>query len=317
MKECPKCHTMLEDDDLFCPECGTKYEEVAKGKGPDFPTTITGLDTIVSKHLEVASTNSGKTVTTLLSLQTYPDAYIQLISSDGLGFVVDVALERKRGEGTLIARIKASELYPLFSADDDSNNDFFATMEIGHQDSSAVVLLSKLLTEVYEQPIGVLPGFVICVNGKAIELGESKKQTKPEPSGEKSITQGEELPNVDAQVKTSLDDESILKTQSTQQSEEKESAEELTEKEISSTKFLLLIAKTAALAIIVLPFINVGTSFGIGWYILIVIVGLVLLAMFGTDVKTKEDKSMVKFCLILLAIIAAVMYFWGPLNDRY
>ena len=26
MKECPKCKTMMEDDALFCGECGTKFE---------------------------------------------------------------------------------------------------------------------------------------------------------------------------------------------------------------------------------------------------------------------------------------------------
>ena len=26
MKECPKCKSMMEDDALFCGECGTKFE---------------------------------------------------------------------------------------------------------------------------------------------------------------------------------------------------------------------------------------------------------------------------------------------------
>ena len=47
----------------------------------------------------------------------------------------------------------------------------------------------------------------------------------------------------------------------------------------------------AALAIIGLPFIIVGTSFGIGWYILIACVGLMFIAMLGTNVHTQEDKS--------------------------
>lgn len=304
MKECPKCHTMLEDDDLFCPECGTKYVERTSEKEPDFPTTIPGLDTIVLKHLNVVFTKPGKIVTTLLHLQAYPNAAIQLLSSGPFNLVVDVALERERGEGSLIARIKESDLYPLFSADNDSDDEFFATMEMGDPDALTIGHLSRLLTEVYEQPIDVLPGYEICVNGKVLESGKSKtKQAIPEPPEEKVITQEES---------------SNAQTNEVQHAEEEKTAEGLTEEEASATKLLLTVAKVAALAIIGLPFIIVGTSFGIGWFILIACVGLMFIAMLGTNVHTQEDKSQVKFYLILLAIIAAVMYIWGPLNaDNY
>ena len=86
------------------------------------------------------------------------------------------------------------------------------------------------------------------------------------------------------------------------------------------TKSCLILAKiTSILGCIVAigPFFITGFSFGILWYVIIVLAGFISIATLGTEGKSKDDFSFVKTAIVIVCVIGIIMYLWGPLNPDY
>ena len=68
--------------------------------------------------------------------------------------------------------------------------------------------------------------------------------------------------------------------------------------------------------IIVLPFFITGFSFGFFWYLLIIATALIMLSLYGLDVK-KTDRKHVVGVLFIYFVIFLLMIIWGPINVNY
>lgn len=192
MKECINCKAILEDDELFCHECGTK-QEIQEGNiqveevqesgskkcihcGETIETDcmfcpfcgmeqkeeiheiVAKVPEIVKDHLSRILLNPGKWVATIIFPNKYPKSAFQLLTNKEDGFVINVALEESRGEGELISRIKQSTYYAKFIVNDLSEKDFFANMKLNSEED-AIKILSGLLHDVYEQSFIAAPRY--------------------------------------------------------------------------------------------------------------------------------------------------------------
>ena len=193
---------MLEDDEMYCHECGTKQEaeegEVQVGDTHEFEgkkcihcgenieadstfcpfcgkeqkaetaqKIVAKVPEIVKDHLSRVLLNQGKWIATIIIPQKYPKSAFQLLTNKEEGFVINVALEKaKSGEDDLITRIMQSSYYAKFVVDDPNENDFFANMKLNNKED-AIKLLSGLLHDIYEQPFNVAPRY-------ETDLGEDK-----------------------------------------------------------------------------------------------------------------------------------------------
>ena len=91
----------------------------------------------------------------------------------------------------------------------------------------------------------------------------------------------------------------------------------LTEKEAVICKYKNYLGVFLCLYISITPFYLFGFSFGFFWYLLIAFVIFLLLSLWGTAWKTREDMSTVNEVLIMLIVIGFIMFLWGPLNPNY
>lgn len=221
MKECPNCKAILEDDELFCHECGTKQEiqkdeaqieEVQEsggktcvycgkiveadctfcpfcGKEQKEETVheiVAKVPEIVKDHLSRVLLNPGKWIATIIFPNKYPKSAFQLLTNKEDGFVINVALEESRGEGELISRIKQSTFYAKFIVNDPSEKDFFANMKLNSEED-AIKILSGLLHDVYEQSFIAAPRY-------ETDMGEDETVTpKVEIKCKKCIHCGESI----------------------------------------------------------------------------------------------------------------------------
>ena len=70
------------------------------------------------------------------------------------------------------------------------------------------------------------------------------------------------------------------------------------------------------IAIIALPFLMHGFSFGLFWYLTIVAVGYLLYKIFEKGVKNLSISD-IKKGIIAFSIIGLIMFMWGPLSTSY
>lgn len=193
MKECINCKAQLEDDELFCHECGTKQEiqegealveevqepeekkcihcgEIIEADSMFCPfcgkeqkkeviqEIVAKVPEIVKDHLSKVLLNPGKWISTVIFPNKYPKSAFQLLSNKKDGFVINIALEKSMGEEGLIKRIMQSSYYAKFIIDDPSEDDFFAIMKLNDEED-AIKQLSGLLHDVYEQPFNGAPDY--------------------------------------------------------------------------------------------------------------------------------------------------------------
>lgn len=220
MKECINCKTLLEDDELFCHECGTKQEieepeaqvgdtqkpEVKKcihcgesieadslfcpfcgkeQKEEPVQTIVLNVPEIVKDHMSRVLLNPDKWISTVLFPQKYPNSAFQLLTNNECGFVIDVGLEMTRGEEDLIKRIKQSPYLNKFVVGDPSDNDFYAVMKLGDEDD-AITKLSGFLHDIYDQPFDAAIKY-------ETDMGKDKPVTTSISKGKKCIHCGEVL----------------------------------------------------------------------------------------------------------------------------
>ena len=101
----------------------------------------------------------------------------------------------------------------------------------------------------------------------------------------------------------------------TEKKEEEETP--LTENEAKKGKRIKTIDIYLGWALIILPFMFHGFSFGFFWYLLIAGVAFLTLLCHVNEVKTTTDKDGTIGFLVIMIIIGIIMYIWGPLNPNY
>ena len=70
-------------------------------------------------------------------------------------------------------------------------------------------------------------------------------------------------------------------------------------------------------AIMIMPFIFHGFSFGFFWYLLIAGVAFLTLICHMNEMKTTTDKDGTIGFLVIMIIVGIIMFIWGPLNPNY
>lgn len=101
--------------------------------------------------------------------------------------------------------------------------------------------------------------------------------------------------------------------------EEKKEEEEtpLTESETKKGKMTKTIDICLGWALIILPFVFHGFSFGFFWYLLIAGVAFLTLICHVGEMKTTTDKDGAIGFLVIMIIVGIIMFIWGPLNPNY
>ena len=97
--------------------------------------------------------------------------------------------------------------------------------------------------------------------------------------------------------------------------EEKETL--LTESEAKKVKMINTIDLCLGWALIILPFMFHGLSFGFFWYLLIAGVAFLTLICHVNEMKTTTDKDGTIGFFVIMIIVGIVMFIWGPLNPNY
>lgn len=97
----------------------------------------------------------------------------------------------------------------------------------------------------------------------------------------------------------------------------KEEETPLTESEVKKGKMIRTIDIYLGWALIILPFMFHGFSFGFFWYLLIAGVAFLTLICHVSEMKTTTDKDGTTVFLFIMVIIGIIMFIWGPLNPNY
>ena len=151
------------------------------------------------------------------------------------------------------------------------------------------------------------------------------------PKGKKCVHCGEELEEGmdfcpfcgkkqtierDSKPRKAKEQKQVAQEEPVKEEKKEEEKIPLTAEELQNAKTKKYIGIGLSAAIVLLPFLVRGGKFAGGWYVLIVI-GALLSFCFAAKVETKKDKDGIDFAVIILAVIAAIMFIWGPINPKY
>ena len=98
--------------------------------------------------------------------------------------------------------------------------------------------------------------------------------------------------------------------------EKKEEDIPLTPEELQNAMTKRYLGIGLSVVVIILPFLVRGGKIDGGWYVPMAI-GAILSICFVGEPKTKSEKDGIDFVVIIMAIIAAIMFIWGPINPKY
>lgn len=154
---------------------------------------------------------------------------------------------------------------------------------------------------------------------------------KQSPAGKKCVHCGEELEDgmdfcpfcgkkqtQEEVVKPhkAKEQEQFVHQDSVNEEKKEEESIPLTAEELQNAKTKKYIGIGLFVIVVILPFLVRGGKIGGGWYVLMAI-GAILSICFTGEPKTKNDKDGIDFAVIILAVIAAIMFIWGPINPKY
>ena len=169
MKKCEKCGAMMEQDALFCRECGTRLSEI------DSNYVNPQLSEIIDKHWSYSQDINCDIIFTVLSLQKSPNAAIQLITrkEDGMPLQLNFCLESStEGDSEILDKFRKSPYIKLVKPDGGEGleeGDLSGIIDFGEDIEKAKQTISLILRDVYSQDENDSIEYFIDKNGNEIE----------------------------------------------------------------------------------------------------------------------------------------------------
>lgn len=151
MKKCEKCGAIMEQDALFCRECGTRLSEI------DSSYVNPQLSEIIDKHWSYSQDITANSVWTILRLQNSPNAAIQLLSQkeEGKTLQLNFCLESStEGDSAILEKFRKSPYIKLVKADGGEGleeGDLAGIIDFGDDIEKAKQTISLILRDVYSQ----------------------------------------------------------------------------------------------------------------------------------------------------------------------
>lgn len=179
MKTCQNCGTEMEQDALFCRECGTRFSENNQecGTAPIEQSenmsgkTLPYLDEILDRHLEHFPNKLGKDVITFVSMMAESHYCSLLIHSDSTNplRIVIILNDSSKREKEVLERFKKMEYYPRFTADLTWSEDgYCGYIDLSADSHYAKAILSSLILDVYRYQEKSPLGYSIKMGGRSI-----------------------------------------------------------------------------------------------------------------------------------------------------
>lgn len=150
---------------------------------------------------------------------------------------------------------------------------------------------------------------VVCkVSEKQVEQEQLEEKAPVKPDVIQSDSDGAETKHVHEDVESSLPKQNVV------QQDKNDTKYDFNPEDVKSVGRVFVVG--LGIAIIVVPFLMHGFSFGLFWYLPIIAVGYLLYKIFEKGVKSLSIPE-IKKGIIAFFIIGFVMFMWGPLSPSY
>lgn len=178
MKTCQNCGAEIEQDALFCRECGTRLNnETTDSVNPE-------LSRIIDLSLKYEQ-ESSSIINTLITPYHYQNTAAQLCIGRENGMLslwFNVGLDFSDPEDNeILAKLRQSPYLSLFKPDDGydiNKGDLYGIIDFGYDIGKAKRTLSSLLHDVYNQDPNNTLDYLIQSNGQTYDCSEGYRSQR-------------------------------------------------------------------------------------------------------------------------------------------
>lgn len=164
MKTCQNCGAEMEQDALFCRECGTRFLEnhlecgtaLTEHSVNQSGKPLSYIDKILDNHKKCVKNNVGKNIETTFGFQIIGKAMFEIKLTTNAENRNKLALsfkDSKRAEKQAFERFKKHELFVLFTAELSQMDGYSGYIELGNFDN-VVNVVSKIALDVFNYKEG-------------------------------------------------------------------------------------------------------------------------------------------------------------------
>lgn len=164
MKTCQNCGAEMEQDALFCRECGTRFSENHLERGTaltEHSVNLSGkplsyIDKILDNHKKCVKNNIGKNIETTFGFQIIGKAMFEIkltTNAENRNKLVLSFKDSKRAEKQAFERFKEHELFVLFTAELSQMDGYSGYIELDNFDN-VVNVVSKIALDVFNYKEG-------------------------------------------------------------------------------------------------------------------------------------------------------------------
>ena len=169
MKKCQNCGAEMEQDALFCRECGIALTEQKQTLSEK---TIPYIDEIIDKHLEHFPNELGKEVETgVLSSINFHVVEFYIISNNETQLRIKVLFkESSKKDKEALERLKKMEYFSLFTTDLTYTEGYCGYADFSDNIGFAKIILSSLFKDVYllQEKVSPAIDYIIKMGGSSI-----------------------------------------------------------------------------------------------------------------------------------------------------
>jgi len=139
----------MEQDALFCRECGTALTEQKTGHSEK---TISYVDEILDRHLQHFPNEFGKEVETCVSTMAHGHYFeLTIISNIDTSLKIEVSFkETSKREKEALERLKSMEFFHRFTTNITRTDGYDGYIDLSEDVNLAKSILSRLIKDVYQ-----------------------------------------------------------------------------------------------------------------------------------------------------------------------